>query len=341
MLSLAIIADDLTGALDAAAPFAGLEGGVVVATHPGAIHTALGESPAVLAVSTRSRDLDSDKARLSVTKALAALPENTPLFKKVDSRLKGHIAAELSAFPNRLLLVAPAIPEFGRIVQNDLLQGFGIASAIPVRERLGRYGDSAIVPDIETETDFDTALSKTTQDTLLVGARGLAAALARRMGVPPLPVAPALPHPLCIAAGSSDPITLRQITELTQSSDQVLHVAAPSGIGPTTPASPLAPVTILQATTGEETPASTVAANFAHTARAWLDQSRSMILTGGATAEACLDTLGIETLRITGEPIAGMPVCTACGKSIVTKSGGFGAPDALVRLAGLNHTTEV
>ena len=38
---LAIIADDLTGALDSAAPFAGIDGGVVVATHLMALPAAL------------------------------------------------------------------------------------------------------------------------------------------------------------------------------------------------------------------------------------------------------------------------------------------------------------
>ena len=54
---LAIIADDLTGALDTAAPFAASPRGVAVASRPGALAAALAADADVVAVSTRSREI--------------------------------------------------------------------------------------------------------------------------------------------------------------------------------------------------------------------------------------------------------------------------------------------
>lgn len=341
MIGLAIIADDLTGALDAAAPFAAPHSGVVVATNPDAIAQAHAARPAVLAVSTRSRELTPDDARRAVERVLAALPEGVRQFKKIDSRLKGNIATELSAFGERPLLVAPGIPEFGRFVRNGALEGFGVAKPMPVRGALGACSARATVPDTVFEKDLDIALEETSDNTLLVGARGLAMALARRMGVTRISGPPILPHPLCIAVGSLDPITLEQIADLRKALPTTLHVPAPSGIGPAPPTHSLPPVTVIQATTGAETPPGKVAKNLATTVKAWTENARSMVLTGGATAEACLDALGIETLTVSGELIPGMPICTASEKTIMTKSGGFGDPDALTRIAGVNQRAEV
>jgi uncharacterized protein YgbK (DUF1537 family) len=55
-------------------------------------------------------------------------------------------------------------------------------------------------------------------------------------------------------------------------------------------------------------------------------------LTGGATAEAVFDVLGIDLLMVAGEALPGMALCHAGTQAFVTKSGGFGTPGAFVRL---------
>ena len=60
----------------------------------------------------------------------------------------------------------------------------------------------------------------------------------------------------------------------------------------------------------------------------------SLIVTGGATAEAVLDALGLGCLEVLGEALPGMPLVRAGRLAMVTKSGGFGTPSALARLAG-------
>src|SRR5215217_1866341 len=101
MLERAIIADDLTGALDAAAPFAMRGISTAVALNVEGLPQAIATGARVVGVSTDSREVAPEAAREAVARALAALPADTALFKKVDSRLKGNIEAELDAIPHR------------------------------------------------------------------------------------------------------------------------------------------------------------------------------------------------------------------------------------------------
>ncbi|MCB1491623.1 MAG: four-carbon acid sugar kinase family protein, partial [Rhodobiaceae bacterium] len=169
---LAIIADDLTGALDAAAPFAASRGGVVVATHPAALDAALARTPDIVSISTRSREIAPEVARDIVAGVLAALPPGTPVLKKIDSRMKGNIAAELEAFGEGPKLVIPAIPDLGRVVRDGALVGFGADEPIPIRPALGRFADNAIVPDIADAADIAWAVAAAPSGTVFVGARG-------------------------------------------------------------------------------------------------------------------------------------------------------------------------
>ena len=60
----AVIADDLTGALDSVVPFADAGLRCVVATAPAHLAQALGQGAQVIAVSTGSRDLPAGQAAL-------------------------------------------------------------------------------------------------------------------------------------------------------------------------------------------------------------------------------------------------------------------------------------
>ena len=157
-LRLAIVADDLTGALDSAAAFAAVPGGVAVATGPAALASALAAGPGVVAVSTGSREIAADAARDRVARVLSALPPGVRVFKKIDSRLKGNIAAELSALPGALL-AAPAIPEFGRIVQAGRLSGFGVDLPLDVAAALGAEAARATIPDTVDAAGMAAALA--------------------------------------------------------------------------------------------------------------------------------------------------------------------------------------
>ena len=59
------------------------------------------------------------------------------------------------------------------------------------------------------------------------------------------------------------------------------------------------------------------------------------------TAGAVLEALGLNVLHLAGEALPGLPLVRAGGFAIVTKSGGFGAPDALVVLAAQGAAEKV
>lgn len=331
--ALAIIADDLTGALDAAAPFAARGLHVVAALAPEDLPAALMRGADIVTVTTASRDMPPDEAAQAVAQVVRTLPP-VPLFKKIDSRLKGNIAAELSALPFRHALMAPAIPEFGRIQQSGMVTGFGLDQPIAMRASLGALAGRVECPDIATPDEMTAALSGTDCD-LLIGARGLADALARQMtGKEAAPVRQ-LPGPDALfVIGSRDPITMAQVAALREMTGTV-HIAAPDGRA--SPPFGQARRMILQATaTGDATNPGEVGANLARLARPLMAAHRGTVLmTGGETAQACLRACGAAVLTVRGECLPGLVVSDWDGVNIVTKSGGFGAPDCLIRVAGM------
>lgn len=326
-----ILADDLTGALDSAVGFARGGRKVLVARHPEAVADAMACTPDVLAVNTASREIASEAAARRVATALSSLDRDafSIVMKKVDSRLKGNIAAETAVLtdwmtPSRRI-ASPAIPDMGRKVMSGALTGSGVAEPIPVARRF----DGAVeTPDIASEADLDALVTEGGTETLWIGARGLAFALARREGIA-APDRAALTGPLMIANGSRDPVTRAQIAALPCAVTE-----APDGRAPETPL-PGEPLILSisdggGSLTGEEA-ASRLADSIAHLAAR--HRPASLLICGGESAQAALDRIGISSLQVIAELRPGLPLCVvdaAWGKvRIVTKSGGFGAPDLL------------
>ncbi len=121
MTQVAIVADDLTGAFDAAAPFAAHGMATAVATTPAALDL-VGTDIEVVSLSTASRHLGAAEATAAVRVASTAVAKLSPRlwFKKIDSTLRGNVAAELvaelAASGRQELVVASAIPAQGRTV---------------------------------------------------------------------------------------------------------------------------------------------------------------------------------------------------------------------------------
>lgn len=151
-VEVALVADDLTGALDAAAPFAahGLKVRVyrtldalppAPAGHDPS-ERANGPAPApggrglVIAVNTSTRHLAPGAARAAVAEAGRRLGGWSPrlVFKKIDSTLRGpipdEVAAAMQVFERRAALVCPAFPAAGRIVRGGEVHVYGA----PLRE---------------------------------------------------------------------------------------------------------------------------------------------------------------------------------------------------------------
>lgn len=331
---LFIIADDLTGALDTAAPFASLGFVTNVAISPQDLPAALIAAPDVVAISTRSREMGSAQAHAVVAQVLANLPQGAQVFKKIDSRMKGHIAAELAAFAPARLLVAPALPEFGRVVKDGMVTGFGVAEPIAIAPCLGEFADRAVIPDSADDKDLDQALAAADQDVLLVGARGLAESLARKMGRGSPQPAHYCADRVLVVVGSRDPITLPQVRMLRERG-QAEYLAAPLGV--VDQGGEGAARLVVQAVPdahGTRVGGDQVGAALAASVHPRLTSGRdALVMTGGATAEAVLQQMGVHHMRLLGEALPGVPVAQIPdGPLVVTKSGGFGNEETLSSL---------
>src|SRR4051794_14143719 len=117
-MRILVIADDLTGSLEAGAKFsqAGLSSAVTVRLDDDA------DAP-VLVIDTESRHVSPAEAELIIGTACRGR-EATLIYKKTDSTLRGNIAAELralsSCFPGPIAYVA-AYPALGRTVRDGMV----------------------------------------------------------------------------------------------------------------------------------------------------------------------------------------------------------------------------
>lgn len=342
MTRLAIIADDLTGALDASSPFAMRGLHTVVATAPSAVPEALAGRPSVIGVSTNSREMPAAAAREAVADCIARLPAGVRLFKKIDSRLKGNIESELDAISYDFALVVAAIPAFGRSMRNGLLLGFGVDQPIDIRSRLGVHARRSMVPDVTTQADIEAAVARADAD-LYVGARALGEALAGRMAPERalIPVAVSKEGPLLGIIGSTDPITLAQVAHVRRAYPDLTYVEAADGMVVARDSlNGKCDALVQAAESPETTDPVAVADRLGRLAASMIAVSGThLILSGGATAKAVLEHLDVRTVTVAGEVLPGLPVARAGAFTIITKSGGFGAADTLTRLFGRLHGT--
>src|SRR5690349_12261232 len=117
--AVTILADDLTGACDTGCLFAGA--GPVAVTVPGVLEA---HDRAVLAVDTETRMLPDAAAAAVLREAARRLRPRLaagPVFKKIDSTMRGPVAAEVAALlehgpPFAGALVCPAFPAERRVV---------------------------------------------------------------------------------------------------------------------------------------------------------------------------------------------------------------------------------
>lgn len=134
---IGIIADDFTGANDSGVRLAqkGLKARVLLA-DPVEYVIAIDSDVDVWIVDTDSRARQAKEAYEVVHKAIHWLKKQgmTSFYKKVDSTLRGNVAAELKAMQDAaamdVLFVAPAFPAMGRTVEGGKLY----INGIPVTE---------------------------------------------------------------------------------------------------------------------------------------------------------------------------------------------------------------
>nr|WP_321525639.1 four-carbon acid sugar kinase family protein [uncultured Cohaesibacter sp.] len=337
-VKLVVVADDLTGALDSSVAFAERGLNVLCALSLSELNAAMEGGADVVAVSTGSREIERDEAVERVKSVLDAIKahvrgEKVRIFKKVDSRLKGHVADEIRAlgFSAAQTIVCPAIPRLGRFVSNGLLTGEGVDNPIDVATVAGLPSSCCI--EANSQSDIELAIKDFPEDGLFVGAAGLAEALALR--VAPQPRKDSMPSPeapALFAIGSRDPVTLVQLEAFEA-------VAAPNGVVPS-PAKWDEDVKVIQMTPGATVASGQEAgACFAEGIADWITATkpRTFLGCGGESAAAICARLEIGILQVIGEVLPGLPLSKSTENGddmfIITKSGGFGSKDTLVNLA--------
>jgi uncharacterized protein YgbK (DUF1537 family) len=294
---LGLVADDLTGACDSAAPFLG-GGRVLVSIWPA---VAAADRAACLAVSTETRDGDPDLARSRSAEAVRGLRAAGAgrIFRKVDSRLRGHlreeIAGALDEWPGRCLL-APALPAEGRVTRGgrQLLDG----EAIDIGTLLSGLEARVEVRDAETDAELAAIAAELAADPGLMaaGTAGLATALAAALGLSgPGPGWPARPRPLGLV-GSKTAVSATQLEAAQAAGWEVRRRARDETID--------------------------------------LAGHDALFLSGGGTAAGVLSALGATTLELLGELLPRVPVGRLldgphAGLVVALKSGGFGGSGAI------------
>ena len=358
-MNLRIVADDLTGALDSAAPLAALAGPLPVFWQRGAIAAEVTS----FALDTESRDLPPAPPAWLDAFAGAGLA-----YKKIDSQLRGNtiheIAACLASGRFASALIAPAFPAQQRITRggrqywrpapSEAWQAVPCDLAVAlctsgIELRLAGAADAVVergfhLCDATTEADLEglaAAGRRLAPPLLWVGSAGLARALAGASAESPLP---RLEPPLLMVIGSHHPVTVAQIAALkAQAAGLVVEVGLEQdGLEPA-----------LAGLVGRERAALVLAVpdgTGAERARPFFERAlgtlvagvsppRSLVVTGGATLHRLVKVLGASALLVSGEPLPGIP-CSVLqggpwdGTVVISKSGGFGEPRLLIRLAG-------
>lgn len=344
--ALRLLADDLTGALDTAAEFSALCGPVPVRWDAGAVAGSA-------AFSSASREAARDAAVAAVRAIAPHLAGAGIAYRKLDSLLRGPVAAELAACwatgAWRHCVLAPAFPAQGRVARQGRVlarQPGGDFAPIAMPDWAGeglaiRQGrPDAPLPEgitwFDAETDADlariAALGRAAPGPVLwAGSGGLARALA---GTAQVRFDTALAAPVLGLFGSDQQATARQLAACGAAWLRIAGSAdAPRVTRQMQAGAALVSLDLPEATP-REAAAQRIAATFATLLPA-LPRPGTLIVAGGETLRAVCDALGAEGLVATGLVMPGVPRSVLQGGvwdglPVVSKSGAFGT-DALWR----------
>ena len=297
---IGVIADDLTGACDSSVPFLG-GGAVRVGIWP---HVPWGNGLSAVAVSTESRDETAEVSCARAAEAAAQLP-GAFLYRKLDSMLRGNPRADVEVLvgAGRRALVAPALPGEGRVTVGGV-QRWADGQA-DLRAIFAPIADRVEIVDATSDADLDPVARRVLTEPGLIaaGSAGLAAALARALG---LAAAPPGPRPGCEA-----PLavvgTLAAVDQAAnaQAAGWSVAVAGPGEV---------------PGVTGAD----------------------GLVLTGGETAARVLLAYGGHGIELLGEPLPRTPLGRVLGGAlgglpVVLKAGSFGGPDAIIQALEVLH----
>jgi D-threonate/D-erythronate kinase len=350
MTILRLIADDLTGALDTAAQFTGRIGPL-----PVLLDRMTGAPEGSYALNLSCRDGDERTAVAFTRESLRCYLGADVAFKKIDSLLRGHWAAELAEIVRsgmfRRIVLAPAVPAHGRFTRSGLhilAQSSGdsrlikdVGAELKLHAVPSRGVDCEIVvPDAESDADLDAIAKRYATEpttTLWCGAAGLARALAQQ---PPRAAQP-LNQPHLVIVGSRHPVSLHQV--------EVFCAARPDWLAPMAAEPSFASraqatletfgrCVVLPALPAglTETEAAERIAHSLELLPGRLPPLGGLTVVGGETFAALCRVLRATGLSVHGEFLHGVPASRMesglwSGTLCASKSGAFGEPDWLLQ----------
>lgn len=358
---LYLVADDLTGTLDAAAQFCAAVGPLAVTWRP-----PVGETASV-AVDTGNRERGAVAAAAAMERHLPVLAarKDAVSFLKLDSLLRGHAGTEIAAcakaWPLRSIVVAPAMPFQGRVTRlgrQVLTRG---ADATPIGEDIASTLAAAGIPvslrrpgeatppgvslwDCESDDDLRTivaATEKVDEPPLWCGSAGLAGALATQWGDGGRDAAPAFHRPLLGLFGSDHAVMRRQIEEVAE------HVIAVADAKARTSRAVMtrfhaAQVVLLTFRLPADIDREGARRQIDAVTRSLLvrfARPATFVASGGETLRTACEALEADHLEVDGQIEPGIP-CSWIrgglwdGVRVISKSGAFGRPDFLSQLVG-------
>ena len=358
-----ILADDLTGACDAAVQFRMRGVTTVVTVTPEFL---LPSSWDVFAVNCETRDLVARERERRIRKVARNLASHSPklVFKKIDSMMRGNpgfeILAAMDAFDCDIALITPAFPEMGRFVRDGYLQVDSQSSWLPI-EVAGHLrmqgldtclhvsaadlssaiegGERYISVDTTCREDLDavvmTALPSNRR-ILWAGSAGLASAVASaifsaspRLRAPP----PRTGLPVLFCIGSDHPVTAAQVSALARHYSLQVFEAAQTSAGQIIETLGQGKHVIV-ALDCREISSEQIQRLFQEVKL----RVSALALSGGTTAALVCGALQAAAIDLQDEIITGLPwgfLMGGCWDRIpvATKSGAFGGSRALIQLA--------
>jgi uncharacterized protein YgbK (DUF1537 family) len=330
---ITVLADDLSGAAEVAGVFLERATPLSLRLNPFGSLAASG----VVIADLNTRAMAQEDAVRAVRTALAQVPADTLVVKKIDSLLRGHIAAEVAVLAERgPVVVAAALPALGRTPSSR-----AVAELLP--EELVASGRVTIC-DATTNADLDDIVSEANciPGAQLVGTSALAAAVARTLPAGHPPEAHPWPSKTVLTVvGTAEPIAVTQVAALVADGVPQMTVDARALLHDKADHEPLqraldrgsAVVTISGVVDPTESRAVSAAlGQFIATAQ--VQHRPDLILTGGETARAVVDAIGLDSLRPVHEIHRGAVASVASdGRRVVTRPGSFGDADSLVTIA--------
>jgi len=363
MQPVRILADDLTGALDTAGCFASAVSPLTVM-----FDAALLPDGKRWAASTESRDLAESEAVARNARFLPIFARHGGIaFKKIDSLLRGHVAAEIALHVRQgdfdTTIIAPAFPALGRVTRNgrqwaklagqnsygmvgpDLVSDFarfGIDLKLGLSSAPQSGSPRIFLVDAETDGDLKTIVDAGLRcgRVLWCGCAGLADILAGGDEPATAPIAPRM----LVICGTRHPVASLQIEQL-----EAYENAACVSLRPNSDLAAVARTVNERLRDGRW---AALVADLpelsADAARGMLDRMMeglfpqldrpdALFVMGGDTLAICCEALGARSLAVQGLLERGIPISEFAdgawaGMTVISKSGAFGAENTFIRI---------